>query len=51
MRNCLKYLKGSGAEKRKGEAKILKREGEVGSRGGYLKKMGGTGSPLGTMIY
>ena len=37
--NCLKYLKRGGTEKRGGETKILKR-GELGSKGGCLKKGG-----------
>ena len=45
-------LKDSGAEKTEGQTKILKREkGEVGSRGGCLKKGEGAGTPLRTMIY
>ena len=46
--NCLNTLKGSGTEKRGGETKILKR-GQAGSRGGFLKEGGGTGTPLQTM--
>ena len=37
--DCLKYLKRGGTEKRGGEIKILKR-GELGSKGGCLKKGG-----------
>ena len=44
--NCLKYLKRGGREKRGGETKTLKREGQAGSRGGCLKK--GAGTPLQT---
>ena len=40
--NCLKYLKRGGREKRGGETKTVKREGQAGSRGGCLKKGAGT---------
>ena len=38
-------LKEGRKEKRGGEAKILKKEGQAGSRNGCLKK-GGSGTPL-----
>ena len=38
--NCLKYLKRDGTEKRGGDTKIFEDGGQVGSRGGCLKKMG-----------
>ena len=38
--NCLKYLKRVGTEKGEEKTKILKRRGQSGSRGGYLKKEG-----------
>ena len=39
-RDCLKYLKVGGTEKRGGETKILKRGGKLGQRVGPLKKEG-----------
>ena len=44
-------LKGSGAEKREGETKMSKKEGESWVKGWVLKKRGGAGTPLGNMIY
>ena len=38
--SCLKYLKDGGTEKKGGETKIFKKRGQVGSRGGSLKKRG-----------
>ena len=35
--NCLKYLKMGGTEQRGGDTKILKKEGQAGSRSGCLK--------------
>ena len=42
-----------GTEQRGGDLKILKRDGQAGSRGGCLKKKGGggVGAPLRTMKY
>ena len=36
--NCLKYLKGRGTEKRKGDTKILKRGRKLGQAVGALKR-------------
>ena len=46
-------LKGGGTEKRGGEAKVLKKKVQVGSRDGYLKKEGGGGlePPYETMMF
>ena len=44
--NCLKYLKRGGTERRGGKTKILKKGGgQAGSRGGCLRKGGGTLEP------
>ena len=44
-------LKGGGTEKRGGEAKILKKKGQAGSRDGYLKKRGVLEPPYQTMMF
>ena len=41
--NCVKYLKGSGTEKRGGETKILKRGDKLGQGVDALKGVGGAG--------
>ena len=47
--NCLKYLKRVRTEKGEEKTEILKRRGQSGSRGGYLKKEGrGAGTLLRT---
>ena len=46
--NCLKYLKRRWSRTEGRGNKDLKKEGQAGSRGGYLKK-GEAGTPLGTM--
>ena len=43
-------LKGGGTEKKEGETKILKRGGKLGQGVGALKKIGGAGTPLRTMM-
>ena len=44
--NCLKYLKGGGAETRGGETNILKKWSKLGQGVGAFKRGGGTGTFL-----
>ena len=46
--NC---VKGGGIEKRGGETKNLKRKGKLGQGMGALKRGGGAGTPLRTMVH
>ena len=47
--NCLKYLE-RGSNRKEGREHIdLKKGGQSGSRGGFFKKGGATGTPLGIL--